>query len=243
MINVIINGGHGKMGEIARLALNSASEFNIKALSGRNDDLQSLIKTTDTKLVIDVTSAKSAFDNSLSIIEAGAHPVIGTSGLLEHQIQHLQQLCQHKKLGGIIAPNFSLGAILMMKYALDAAKHFSYAEIIEMHHEKKLDAPSGTAMKTASMLNKALQEHSTERVEEETLPGARGAKMGSIPLHSVRMPGIMAEQQLIFGNLGETLRIEHRTINRDCYIPGILLACRKALELDSLVYGLEHLID
>ncbi|GJM06552.1 MAG: 4-hydroxy-tetrahydrodipicolinate reductase [marine bacterium B5-7] len=236
---ILINGIHGKMGAIAKQAVDASNTANFVVGCSRHDDLALAIKEHNITTVIDFTTASTAFQNTQTIIEQGAHPIIGTSGLLPNHIDVLQKTCQEKKLGGIIAPNFSLGAVLLMQCAQSVSSYFSHAEIIEMHHDKKADAPSGTAIKTAQLLEKSTL---TRANSEETIPHARGATLGKIPIHAVRLPGMLAREDVIFGNPGETLTISHNTLDRSAFMPGILLALEKVSSLNELVYGLEHLL-
>lgn len=219
MIKVLVNGANGRMGQTAITAINHVKDLTLAGTTGREDDLKKAIKESDAAVVIDLTVPDAVFKNAKTIIDAGAHPVIGTSGLTDKEQQTLIALCAKAGLGGVIAPNFSLGAILMMKYARDAAQYYKHAEIVEYHHDKKIDAPSGTALHTAEQMQRP-----------ET------------PIHSVRLPGLFAHQEVIFGGPGETLKIRHDAIDRSCMMPGILLACRKVVTLDHMVLGLEKLI-
>ncbi|MEC9219924.1 MAG: 4-hydroxy-tetrahydrodipicolinate reductase, partial [SAR324 cluster bacterium] len=186
--------------------------------------------------------ASSALNNTVSIIESGARPVIGTSGLLPEEIAELQALCTKHKLGGIIAPNFAIGAVLMMKYSQDAVKYFPHAEVIELHHDGKVDAPSGTAIKTANLLAESRSSVPKKIADKEIISGARGANAENIRVHSVRLPGLVAHQEVIFGGQSQTLTIRHDSIHRDSFMPGVCLACKKVMDLNELVYGLEHLL-
>lgn len=241
-IRIIVNGANGRMGQEAVKTVQQEPGFELVAQIGRNDDLTAAIKKTNAQIVIDFTNAAAVFENTLMIINAGAHPVIGASGLTTQQITELQQICADKKLGGIIAPNFCVGAVLMMKFARDAAKYLPDVEIIEMHHDGKLDSPSGTAMKTAEMIAEVRKNNSVVKQIHETIPGARGATSHNIPIHAVRLPGLVANQEVIFGNQGETLTLRHNTINREAFMPGVRLACKKVLQLDKLIYGLEQVL-
>ncbi len=242
-IRILVNGARGKMGQLAVKTISEHPDFLLVGTTQKNDDLMSEIKNNQAQVVFDVTNAESVLKNTNTIIDAGAHPVIGTSGLLPDQVNFLQKRCSKLKLGGIIAPNFSLGAVLMMKYAQEIIKYFPKAEIIEMHHAGKLDSPSGTAIRTASMLAQARKSQPEQRQKtHETIAGARGALYEQIPIHSIRLPGLMAHQEILFGSDGETLSLRCDTIDRNCYAPGIILACQKVLQLDHLVYGLEHII-
>jgi 4-hydroxy-tetrahydrodipicolinate reductase len=168
--------------------------------------------------------------------------VIGTTGFLPDQIDELQKRCSKQKLGGIIAPNFSLGAVLLMQFCKEAAKHFPHVEIIEMHHTTKEESPSGTAMRTADLISEGRQEVHPLKKYREIAPHARGANHKDIAIHSVRLPGLVAHELVMFGGRGETLSMRHDTLHRECFMPGIKLACKKVLDLKQLVYGLENVL-
>ena len=242
MIKVIVNGAAGRMGSLAVKTIENDAECELVGQLEHDDDLSAAIKSTDADVVVDFTTAEVVFDNAMAIVNAGARPVMGTSGLTPEQLEALQQLCTAKQLGGIVVPNFSLGAVLMMKYAQDAAKYLPHVEIIEMHHDAKQDSPSGTALKTAAMIAESRKETIDVKVGRETVKGARGAAVNDIAVHAVRLPGLVAHQQVIFGAVGETLTLRHDSINRDCFMPGVLLACKKVMALDNLVYGLESVL-
>ncbi|STX27660.1 dihydrodipicolinate reductases [Legionella beliardensis] len=239
---VIVNGARGKMGSLACETIKNHPDFELVGALSRHDDLSTAIVNTKAQIVIDLTRADCAYDNTLTIINSGAHPVIGTSGLNLKQIKQLESLCSEKKLGGIIAPNFSISAVLMMKFAAYAARYLSDVEIIEAHHPQKFDAPSGTAMKTAEMIAATRKMTQTEYLSHELITGARGGTHQGITIHSLRLPGIMARQQVIFGAPGETLTLMHDSIDRASFMPGIILCCQRVSELQTLYYGLEHLL-
>ncbi len=241
-IRVIVNGAQGKMGSLACETLGSHAEFQLVASLGRADLLEQVIKDTHATVVVDLTRADCVYENALTIVKSGAHPVIGTSGLLDEQIIELTQLCKEKGLGGLIVPNFSIAACLMMRFAAHAATVLSEVEIIEAHHPQKLDAPSGTALKTAEMIANARQEQKNKLALKELIPGARGAEHHQVNIHSLRLPGILARQQVIFGNVGETLTITHESIDRASFMPGLVLACQRVLDLNTLHYGLDHVL-
>ena len=238
-INVIINGVRGKMGAVTQTSIADQPDLTLVAGTDHDDNLTQAIQDTQADVVIDFTLPNAVFDNTKTIIAAGARPVIGTSGLTPAQIEQLTAQCQEKKLGGIIAPNFSLGAVLMMKYAKDAAHYFPDAEIIEMHHAQKVDAPSGTATKTAQMMTEA---RSIKNQPKPSKDRARGDDQHGVTIHSVRLPGLFAHQTVIFGGDGETLTIRHDGLARHSIMPGVFLACRQVMTLDHLVYGLENLL-
>ncbi|ETO94400.1 4-hydroxy-tetrahydrodipicolinate reductase [Legionella oakridgensis] len=240
---VIVNGAHGKMGTLACETITKHPDFQLVAGLTREDDLQSVIMETNAQIVIDLTRADCVYQNCLTIINSKVHPVIGTSGLLDEQIKTLRTLCEEKKLGGMIAPNFSIGAVLMMRFAAMAARYLPEAEIIEVHHQQKLDAPSGTAMKTAELIAAARRYEKNQLPLKELVSGARGASYHEVNIHSLRLPGVLAQQQVLFGNQGETLSIHHNSIDRNSFMPGIILACQRVQTINSLYYGLEHLLD
>lgn len=227
------------MGQIAISAVNGADDLTLAAKNGHHDDLAQAIKQHQADVVIDFTTPQAVFANAQTIINARARPVIGTTGLTPEQIKTLTAECAQKKLGGIIAPNFSLGAVLMMKFAQEAARYLPNVEIIEMHHPQKLDAPSGTAVKTAHMI--AAERHVDQAFPLKPAP-ARGETHDNVQIHSLRLPGFYSHQTVIFGNLGEVLTLCHQGIDRQCCIPGIRLACQKVMLLNQLVYGLESIL-
>ncbi len=203
-------------------AIEDDPELALVGQTDLGDDLESAIRQTEADAVVDFTTASAAFSNCKTIIQASSRPVIGTSGLLPEQVSKLQELCEKHNNGGVIAPNFAVGAVLMMKYAQDAAKYFPNAEVIELHHDRKADAPSGTAIKTANLLAESRKSVPAKIDEKEILPGARGAESQDIRIHSVRLPGLVAHQEVIFGGQSQT--------------------CKKVMHLKELVYGLEHLL-
>lgn len=224
MIKIIINGALGKMGRTTVNAIIHEKDLQLVAKLNRADDLTAEIKKHRADIVIDFTTPAVVFENTQKIIDAGTRAVIGTTGLTQDQIKLLSEKCAAKKIGCIIAPNFSIGAVLMMKYAQDAAKYFSDVEIIEYHHAQKLDAPSGTAKKTAELISQNKKQKN------------------AIPIHSVRLNGVFANQEVIFGGLGETLMLQHQATDRSAMMPGLFLCCRKVMELNHLVYGMDEII-
>lgn len=238
-IPVIVNGAAGKMGHIAVSAINSASDFVLVAKTDHLDNLDQAIKQHQAAIVIDFTTPHAVFQNAQTIINAGARPVIGTTGLTQEQIEVLKNRCAQKRLGGVIAPNFSQGALLMMRFAQEAARYFPNVEIIETHHTQKLDSPSGTAVKTAQMIS---AKRDSSKADPIKAAPARGENHSGIQVHSVRLPGFYSHQTVVFGGLGEVLTLCHQGIDRQCCIPGIIQACRKVMHLDHLVYGLENIL-
>lgn len=192
---------------------------------------------------IDFTIPAVAAENTRFALENGIAPVVGTTGFDEATVSELIALSKEKKVGGLIAPNFAVGAVLMMEFAEKAAQYFPDVEIIELHHDKKLDAPSGTAIKTAEMISKVRKAKVQGNPDEkETLAGARGADYEGMRIHSVRLPGLIAHQQVQFGGVGEGLTIRHDSYDRSSFMTGVALGCEKVVELKELVYGLEKLL-
>mgnify|MGYP005722300567 FL=1 len=242
-IRVLVNGAKGRMGQEVVKAVTAAADLELVDQTDLEDDLIARIKASQAQAVVDFTTAAVAFENTRKILEAGVHPVVGTSGLLAEQVAELQQLAEDKGIGGLIAPNFAIGAVLLMKYAQDAAKYLPDVEVIELHHNRKADAPSGTAVKTAQLIAEARQEIPKALVEEKELfEGARGSEVHGVRVHSLRLPGLVAHQDVIFGGTGETLTIRHDSIHRESFMPGVCLACRKVIGTQQLFYGLEHLL-
>ena len=264
MIRVLVCGAYGKMGrEVLKavhkdehLSLVGAVDVNsdfvdVGDLIGTSkigvvvgNDLETVIRETRPQVLVDFTNPEVVMGNLKIAIANGVCPVVGTTGFAEADLAKLRQLCREKHVNAIIAPNFSLGAILLMRLSKEAAAVFPQVEIIEMHHDQKLDAPSGTAFRTAELImenrGKMRQGHPHE---VEKLDGARGAQTGGIRIHSVRLPGYVAHQEVIFGGLGQTLTIRHDSISRESFMPGVLLACKKVLTVDGLVYGLENVLE
>ena len=238
-MRIIVNGARGKMGRLACQILHEDARFDLVAETSREENLSEAILKNHAAIVLDLTRADCVYENALCILKHNAHPIIGTSGLNKQQIENLKQISADKEIGGLIVPNFSIAAVLMMRFAQETAKWFNHVEIIEAHHTEKYDAPSGTALKTAQYIAKGRQAVLPVTTSHELLPGARGASYEEVSIHSVRLPGVVAKQQVIFGSLGETLTLEHQTIDRASFMPGVLLACDKVTKLDGLYEGLE----
>lgn len=217
-IKVIVNGAKGKMGQEVVKAIGKETDLELAGKTDLGDDLAQAIKTQKADVVVDFTAPKGVMDNIRLILDSGAHGIIGTTGITEDNLKEIRSLCETNKVNCLVAPNFAVGAVLMMKFAKEAINHMPQAEIIEFHHETKADKPSGTAIKTARLMGK------------------------DVPIHSVRLPGLVAHQEVIFGGLGQTLTLRHDSINRESFMPGVVLAIRKIKELKGLVYGLEHLL-
>lgn len=243
-IRVIVNGAKGRMGAESVKAVEAAEGLTLVAACDIGDDLAGAIQDHNAQVVVDFTHPDCAYANARIIVESGAHPVIGTTGFKPEEVDTLTAMCAERELGGLLAPNFAIGAVLMMRFAAEASKHLPHVEIIELHHDAKAEAPSGTAIKTAQGIQAARGAAPAAKVKEtELAPGARGTKDAyGVPIHSVRLPGHVAHQEVVLGGLGESLRIRHDSINRESFMPGVVLAARKVVELKTLVYGLEHLL-
>lgn len=248
MLNIAVCGANGRMGQQVIKAVNNADDMALVARIDINNGEFATIKdakdSVNIDILVDFTQPKSVYENALYCLNNGIQIVIGTTGLSDEQIAELRKLSTDNGLGCLIAPNFSTGAVLMMKFAQMAAKYFNNAEIIELHHNQKKDAPSGTAIKTASMMASVNENLALGNcAETETIEGARGANSyNNIHIHSVRMPGFMASQEVIFGSKGQTLRIVHDSTDRECYMDGVLLAIRHVCKNKDFVYGLENIL-
>jgi 4-hydroxy-tetrahydrodipicolinate reductase len=244
MIRVALGGHRGKVGAVLVAALQAEPDLEYVGGVGRGDDLPAFLRTHAPQAFVDFTRPSDALNNALAAVAAGAAPVIGTTGLTADAVDTIESACREKGKGGIVAPNFAVGAVLMMHLAEIAAPHFDAAEIIEMHHATKLDAPSGTALATARRLAARRQgkPFAHQRPEKETLAGTRGGEEGNVAVHSVRLPGLVADQEIIFGLPGQTLTIAHRTTSREAYVPGVLLAIRMVTTEPRFYRGLDALL-
>ena len=243
-IRVAIAGYRGKVGSILVAALQAEPGIEYVGGVGTGDDLAAFLKAKRPQALVDFTRPSVALHNALAAVAAGAAPVVGTSGIAADGIDKLEVACREKRVGGIVAPNFAVGAVLMMHLADIAAPHFDAAEIIEMHHAAKLDAPSGTALATATRLGarRGSKPFSHQKPGKETLAGTRGGEEANIAVHSIRLPGFVADQEVIFGLPGQTLTIAHRTTSREAYVPGVLLAIRKVTSEPRFYRGLDELL-
>ena len=239
-IKVIVAGFKGRMGSTAVEMVKGDDELTLAALL----DPFAAEKEVDGVPVFTDKADLVGFDaNTHFALENGFAPVVGTTGFTEAQIQKLTDLSKDKSIGGLIAPNFAIGAILLMKFAAEASKYFPDLEIIELHHDKKKDAPSGTAVKTAELIRE-VRESKRQGAEDEmeTLAGARGAEFDGFRIHSVRLPGLVAHQEVIFGAQGEGLTLRHDSYDRISFMGGVNLGIKEVVKRDQLVYGLEHLL-
>lgn len=249
MIKIAVCGAMGKMGkEVVNTVLENPEMELVAKIDVASGEMYHTIeeaaRVCDIDVLIDFTQPSSIYENAKYCLNNGIKIVIGTTGLTDEQIFELKKLSQEKNTGCFIAPNFSTGAVLMMMFAKMAAKYFNNAEIIELHHNQKKDAPSGTAIKTAAMMSERNDSFTKGNCpEKETIGGARGAKAyNDIHIHSVRMPGFMASQEVIFGSNGQIMTIRHDSVDRKCYMPGIMLAVKHVVENNNFVYGLDNIL-
>lgn len=216
----------------------------VDALGVRIDPAEAIARLSDVAdVLVEFSVGDGAVDNASRAARVGVRPVVGATGYAPQRLDELARICAQAGIGGVVAPNFALGAVLMMVFAQQAAAHFPHVEIIELHHDRKRDAPSGTATRTAQLIAAARGEAPKPAVQEvETHPGARGALLDGVRVHSVRLPGRVAHQEVIFGGPGQTLTIRHDSVNEESFLPGVLLAVRRVVTLDALVVGLENLL-
>jgi 4-hydroxy-tetrahydrodipicolinate reductase len=242
MIKVAVLGSRGRMGSEVVKAVTDASDLELVAALDLGDSLDTLV-TAGAQVVVDFTTPDSVMANLEFVISKNIHAVIGTTGFDDARISKIKSLLSTSKSGVLIAPNFAIGAVLMMEFATKAAKYFESAEIIELHHPNKVDAPSGTAARTAELMSAARKEAKLPAMPDATtssLPGARGATVGDVPVHSVRLRGLVAHQEVLLGGIGETLSIRHDSIDRVGFMPGVLLGVRQVVTHPGLTFGLEN---
>lgn len=252
-INVLVVGGFGKMGkEVVNMVLNSNDLKLVSVVDTHYDfkhdlpnhvfvghDLKKAIAESNPHVVVDFTHPDSVLDNILIALRERVPVVVGTTGLKSQDLDLIHVSAEEKGVGVVVAPNFALGAVLMMEICKQVAKHFSEVEIIEMHNPKKVDSPSGTALKTAEGIAMNLKD---TPVIYDSSP-ARGKIINNIPIHSVRLTGLIAHQQVIFATLGQTLTIKHDSYDRTSFMPGVALAIKKVVKCKGLIYGLENLLE
>ena len=242
MINVAVLGARGRMGSEVVKAVEAAEGLALVAALDMGDSLEQL-KSSAAHVVVDFTTPDSVMANLEFLIDNGINVVVGTTGFDDAKLATVKGwLAQNPSVGVLIAPNFAIGAVLMMEFAAKAARYFESAEIIELHHPAKVDAPSGTAARTAELMSAARKEAGLGAMPDATitaLDGARGALVGGIPVHSVRARGLVAHQEVLFGGLGETLTIRHDSIDRAGFMPGVILGVRKIVNTPGLTHGLD----
>lgn len=247
-LTVAVVGAQGRMGQEAVKAVTEAADMELVATINRGDDLRAILQRTRPQCLVDFTVPGVVKENIKVALGCGVIPLVGATGLSPDDLAEIKGWCEASGLGALIAPNFAIGAVLLMRFAGEVARYLPDVEIIEMHHERKIDAPSGTAVKTAELIATARAAAGmTARARPdgafETFSGARGGRAaGNIPVHSVRLPGFVASQEVLFGGPGQRLSLRHDSIDRASFMPGVLLSIRRATTLRGLVYGLEHLL-
>lgn len=264
-IKIVIAGPRGRMGKEAVKMVHSIDNFELVSVIDHKHDgkmlnelvdfiqygntpifsnIEECLQKSGADVLVDLTTPEFGYIHTKTALQYGVRPVVGTTGFTEDQLKELKTLAEEKDIGCIIAPNFAIGAVLMMKFSQIAAKYFNNVEIIELHHDQKLDAPSGTAIKTAEMISsvreKKEQGHPNEK---ETITGARGANKDGMHIHSVRLPGLIAHQQVLFGADGQGLTIRHDSYNRASFMSGVKLSIETVMNVGTLIYGLENIID
>jgi 4-hydroxy-tetrahydrodipicolinate reductase len=245
LIRVLVTGAKGRMGQEVVRAVTDAPDMEVAAQVDQGDDLLTAFRDARPSVMVDFTVPEAVKANIRAALEARVTPIVGTTGLGPDDLNEIRALCETQGTPALIAPNFALGAVLLMRFAAEAARYFPDAEIIEMHHERKVDAPSGTAAKTAEMIAAAAARPPVGEPPGafEKFAGSRGGRAaGEIRVHSVRLPGFVASQEVIFGGPGQRLSLRHDSIDRASFMPGVLLAIRRAGSLSGLVYGLENLL-
>jgi 4-hydroxy-tetrahydrodipicolinate reductase len=246
VVRVGVLGARGKMGSTVVDAVNNAPGMEVVAALDLGDSLEALV-ANKAEVVVDFTTPDAVMANLEFVISHGMHAVVGTTGFDDSRIETLKRLlAKSPKAGLLIAPNFGLGAILMMEFSKRAAALFESVEIIEMHHPNKVDAPSGTARRTAEIIARARRSAARAPMPDattESLDGARGARVDGVPIHSIRARGFVAHQEVIFGGLGETLTIRHDSLDRQSFMPGVLLGITKVITTPGLTFGLENFLD
>lgn len=262
-LKILITGAAGRMGREVVKAVHGADDMSIVAavdphhagpdagnLAGVGGigvpvetSLADALRRAAPDVVVDFTRPADVMVNLRTILGAGVAAVVGTTGLSDADLNEVRALCDEHNTACLVAPNFAIGAVLMMRFAQEAARFLPDCEIIEMHHNQKLDAPSGTAMKTAQMVAAARGEGGGDKTEKVALPGARGGDYEGVRVHSVRLPGFVASQAVIFGGQGQTLTIRHDTLDRSSFMPGVLMAIRAIADRAGLIYGLENILN
>ncbi len=259
-IKVVVYGASGRMGqEVVKAVCSEPEAQSVGAVEvqmledylilpdgmGRvpfSANLGDILSRCQTDVVVDFTIAKATMPAVRTVAEHGVNMVIGTTGLTADDIGEIERLAVARKIGVVVAPNFALGAVLMMHLSKIAARFLDYAEIIELHHERKVDAPSGTALATARAMADARGKPFLQPAGQAEAPVSRGQSVEGVTIHSVRLPGLMAHQEVILGGQGQTLSIRHDTISRECYMPGVILAIKEVVKRQGLIYGLDNLL-
>lgn len=242
MTRVMVVGAKGRVGSCVVDGVRAAPDLVLAGAVDLGDDLKASLALHEPEVAVDFTVPDAVSHNVLMLLRAGVHAVVGTTGVSEAELEVLDQSAHEHSVACLVAPNFALGAVLMMRFAEDAARHYPWVEIVERHREGKLDAPSGTARTTAERIAKARRGAPPPIPETESAPGARGGRIADIPVHSLRLPGSVAHQEVWFGGPGETLVLRHDAVNREVFVPGVLLAARRMKGKIGLIRGLEPIL-
>ncbi len=264
-VRVGVIGAGGRMGSEACLAITSTSDLELVAAvspSHAGESLREVVPGVGSRpagdlivgteldiladagceVVVELTGPATVGEHLIWLLEHGIHAVVGATGLAEAQLSRARSLASRGAANALIAPNFAIGAVLLMRFAGEAAKHLPHVEVIELHHDHKVDAPSGTALRTAELIAEARDHVPAAPHGDDEHPGARGNEHHGVHVHSIRLPGLVASQEVVFGGQGQTLSLRHDSIDRSSFMPGVLLGCRRVHELDGLVVGLDHLL-
>ena len=242
MISVAVLGAAGRMGSQVCGTVEADDELELVARIDQDDSLDALAES-GAQVAVDFTTPAVVKDNIRACLETGVHAVVGTTGLTADDLEEISGWTSSLQANVFVAPNFAIGAVLMMRFAQQAAPYFSTAEIVERHHTKKLDAPSGTSLRTAELMNEARSEPWEKTSDAGAAATARGGDHGGVRIHSLRVAGSVAHQDVVFGGQGETLTIRHDSLDRSSFMPGVVLAVKKVSSIDGLVVGLENLLD
>jgi 4-hydroxy-tetrahydrodipicolinate reductase len=241
MIKVAVLGARGKMGSTVSRAIDAADDLELVAGVDVNDD-RAPLELAD--VVVDFTNPAAVMENIGWCVDHGVHVVAGTSGFTEERLGSIElMLTSAPEIGVFVVPNFSIGAVLMMRFAAEAARFYESVEVIELHHPTKVDAPSGTARRTAELVARARVDADLGPIPDATrdlVEGARGAEIDGVPVHSVRLRGLLAHQEVLFGSVGETLTIRHDSLDRESFMPGVLVAVRAVVTRPGLTVGLDQ---
>ncbi|MFF8507874.1 4-hydroxy-tetrahydrodipicolinate reductase [Streptomyces sp. NPDC015492] len=245
-LRVAVLGARGRIGSEAVKAVEAAEDMELVAALGRGDKLERLVEA-DAQVVVELTTPASVMENLDFCVRHGMHAVVGTTGWTEERLAQLRTwLAASPETGVLIAPNFSIGAVLTMKFAQIAAPYFESVEVVELHHPHKVDAPSGTATRTAQLIAAARAEAGLGAQPDATataLDGARGADVDGVRVHAVRLAGLLAHQEVLLGGEGETLTVRHDSLHHSSFMPGILLGARRVTTAPGLTFGLENFLD
>jgi 4-hydroxy-tetrahydrodipicolinate reductase len=259
-IRVGVVGAGGRMGREVCRAVDAAEGLSLVAavdpshagapldeLTGLDTGLEvaaelDAVTGADADVAVEFSGPDSVGGNLRWLLEHGVHAVVGATGIGADDLEAARELADAGPARALVAPNFAISAVLLMQFAAEAARHLPHVEVIELHHDRKVDAPSGTALRTAELIAEARPEAPEVPLGDEDHPGARGADHGGVRVHSVRLPGLMAHQEVVFGGTGQTLTIRQDSLDRTSFMPGVVLACRQVADLDGLVVGLEHLL-